>query len=242
VVDESDSGIDGPAKATSEARFGLARLLGASDRTLHFASLSGVDGVATSSAFTISTNADPPTLAEVDTVPMQRARNTPCEVGSIAENVQVFVRIHKIEPHIHIVETIEVAENVQANHEALRVNLSEECDLGLDLSLKVGTVLETVRKPHTIAEAFRPPHTGRRARCALFQGNRIHGHSAPLALDDDRLTLAELAVVSDRLDNLTLKRQLARLSVDRAGFRERRVTGLELHARDYRVSDCGRNG
>ena len=239
MVDKADSGIDRPAQAASEARFGLPGLLGAGNRTLHFASLASVDGFPIGPAFAISTNADPPTLPEVDTVTVESVSNRTGEVGSIAENVKVCVLDHKIKPHIHIRLAVKVAEDMQADDEPVRIDLRKVFDFGLDLIFKVGTVLEAVSEGHTISEAFRPAHTGRGARCPLFQSDGEHRHPAPLALSDDGRTLAQLAVIGDRLDNLPLKRQLARLSVDRAGFRERRVTGLELHAVDDSIGGEG---
>ncbi len=172
----------------------------------------------------------------------QRIGNGSRIASGIAVNVEHRVVFHQSRPHLNIGDAVEVAQDMEADSEPVRIEGSKGSNLAPNLILKGRASLETVGERHAVPVAFPPTLTVRRTRCAFLKREGEEREALPCALHDNRKALAELAIGRRGLEHLHVIGNFApHLRVDRARLDNRRVVLRQLHAVDYRLGCDGFN-
>jgi len=185
---------------------------------------------------------NPPAAAVSRANHPQGIGNGPRIASGVPVNVEHRVVFHQSRPHLNIRNAVEVAQNMQANSEPVRIQGSKGRNLTPNLILKGRASLKTMGERHAVPVAFPPTLAVRRTRCAFLKREGEERESPPIALHDNRKALAELAIGRRGLEHLHGIGNFApHLRVDRARLDNRRMIKRQPHVVDYRLGCDGCN-
>jgi len=178
--------------------------------------------------FNITTGANDATLRILAIHCIDKSRNVALMPSGVAIYVQARILPQHIVPHHNISRGIEIPEHMQADSE-MAITAGKHIHLSHYLIFKGCTVFEPISESHIVTITIGPMMAIGRTGGTFLQRDRIERHPAPRSLGDYVMSLAELAIIGNGLDDDMVRWILHRLGVDGAGLSESGIGRLQAH-------------